>query len=298
MPDETKYIGGPKSDETKAISSRNSTTHGLTARRWINDNEQELFDTTVKALMVDFNPETYIEKMLITKMAECSVRLMRIQKVEDAMFDLASSEANSLIEAVKSIDNNSDRLIPAVQDTITSTWKFDLSSYVKKMQMLIELEEQKFDIISDWSYVENNMPVNTDYICKASVTMNLIIKDFMAREVNQSYFIDVRVSFLGYNESKRDDALTIDEIFKDSHEISSTSLQEYFKNLKIRIINDLQVQTVLRDSTERSQLLKDAAIPDTQKLSLIQRYRTADERQFSKTLGELLELQKRRKESS
>ena len=53
MPDETKYIGGPKSDETKAISSRNSTTHGLTARRWINDNEQELFDTTVKALILN-----------------------------------------------------------------------------------------------------------------------------------------------------------------------------------------------------------------------------------------------------
>ena len=45
----------------------------------------------------------------------------------------------------------------------------------------------------------------------------------------------------------------------------------------------------------RSQQVKDAAMPDTQKLSLIQRYRTADERQFSKTLGELLELQKRRK---
>ena len=61
MPDETKYIGGPKSDETKAISSRNSITHGLTARKWINENEQQLFDTTVKALMVDFNPETYIK---------------------------------------------------------------------------------------------------------------------------------------------------------------------------------------------------------------------------------------------
>jgi len=40
--------------------------------------------------------------------------------------------------------------------------------------------------------------------------------------------------------------------------------------------------------------MQEAAMPDTQKLSLVQRYRTADERQFSKTLGELLELQKRR----
>ena len=83
-------------------------------------------------------------------MSECSVRLMRIQKIEDAMFDLASHEADSLLEAIKSIDNKSDRLIPAVQDTITFTWKFDPISYAKKMQMLIELEEQKFDRISDW----------------------------------------------------------------------------------------------------------------------------------------------------
>jgi len=42
MPDETKYIGGPKSDETKAISSRNSITHGLTARKWINEISSKL----------------------------------------------------------------------------------------------------------------------------------------------------------------------------------------------------------------------------------------------------------------
>ena len=295
MISKTKHIGGPKTNKGKAISSRNSTTHGLTARRWLNAEEQALFDETVEAFNADFDPQTSIEKVLIVKMAECTVRLMRIQNTENAMFDLATNEAGNPIETIKSLDSNSDRLIQDVQDTISITWKFDPSSYARKMQMLIELEGQKLDRISDWSYVENNMSVNTDYICEASIAMNLTIQDFILRESNQSYFIDVRVTFLGHNESQKDDALTIDEIFKDSHKISATSLQEYFKNLKIRIINDLQVQTVLRDSAERSQQIKDAAIPDTQKLSLIQRYRTADERQFSKTLGELLELQKRRK---
>ena len=295
MTSKTKHSGGPNTDKGKAISSRNSTTHGLTARRWLNVEEQALFDETVEAFNNDFDPKTSIERALIVKMAECTVRLMRIQNRENAMFDLATNEAGNPIETIKSLDSNSDRLIQDVQDTISITWKFDPSSYARKMQMLIELEGQKLDRISDWSYVENNMSVNTDYICEASIAMNLTIQDFILRESNQSYFIDVRVTFLGHNESQKDDALTIDEIFKDSHKISATSLQEYFKNLKIRIINDLQVQTVLRDSAERSQQIKDAAIPDTQKLSLIQRYRTADERQFSKTLGELLELQKRRK---
>ena len=93
MSNKKKNSNGPKTDEGKAISSRNSTTHGLTARRWLDANEQSLYDETIKNLIVDFDPQTSIEKILITKMAECLVRLMRIQKVEDAMFDLASDEA-------------------------------------------------------------------------------------------------------------------------------------------------------------------------------------------------------------
>jgi len=82
---------------------------------------------------------------------------------------------------------------------------------------------------------------------------------------------------------------------ENAHKISSSSLQKYLDNLAHNITKDLQVQYILKDLDQRTQQIKDAAIPDTQKLSLIQRYRTADERQFSKTLGELLELQKRRK---
>jgi hypothetical protein len=296
MTNNNKNSNGPKTDEGKAISSRNSVTHGLTARRWLDANEQSLYDETVKNLIVDFDPQTYIEKMLITKMAECSVRLVRIQKVEDAMFDLASDEAGNLLEAVKSIDNNSDRLIPAVQDTISVNWEFNILFYAKKIQMLIEIDNQKLDKISNWSYVESNMSFNSDYICETSIERNIAIQDFIAREANQRDFIVLQTTLFGRDGSnKKDSTLTIDEIFKGTHEISSTSLQKYFKNLKIRLVDDLQVQTVLRDSTERSQQLKDAAMPDTQKLHLVQRYRTADERQFSKTLKELIRLLQMRK---
>jgi len=72
-------------------------------------------------------------------------------------------------------------------------------------------------------------------------------------------------------------------------------LQKYLNKLAFGLSENIQAQLVLKDIDQRTQQIKDAAMPDTQKLSLIQRYRTADERQFSKTLGELLELQKRRK---
>ena len=56
MSNKNKNSNGPKTDEGKAISRRNSTTHGLTARRWLNVNEQSLYDETVKNLIVDFDP--------------------------------------------------------------------------------------------------------------------------------------------------------------------------------------------------------------------------------------------------
>ena len=56
MPNKNKNSNGPKTDEGKATSSRNSITHGLTARRWLNANEQSLYDETIKNLIVDFDP--------------------------------------------------------------------------------------------------------------------------------------------------------------------------------------------------------------------------------------------------
>ena len=80
MTKKDKHSGGPKTGKGKAVSSRNSVTHGLTARRWLDTNEQSLFDETVAEFNADFDPQSSIEKVLIVKMAECTVRLMRIQQ--------------------------------------------------------------------------------------------------------------------------------------------------------------------------------------------------------------------------
>ena len=283
--------GGPKTDKGKEISSRNSMTHGLTAKSWINDDEQTLFDTTVEALTHDFDPQSNIERMLISKLAECTVRLTRIQRVEDAMFDLASSEAGHPYDAIKSLDNNSERLIEPIQETTSIKWKFNPVSYHKKIKMFAEIDDRSIEDIISWDYVEKYMPFNTDYICDTSIVENTAIYNFVAAESDRSNFI----TFKERIESSEDTSLTIDEIFKDAHEISASSLQKYFDNLGDRLIRDLQVQTVLKDVDKRTQQIKDSAMPDTQKLSLIQRYRTANENRFSKSLGELFEVQKRRR---
>ena len=289
MSNKIKYKGGPKSAKTKAISSRNSITHGLTARRWINDNEQSLFEMTVEAFMVDFEPQTYIEKTLITKMAECLVRLMRIQKVEDAMFDLTSIEAGHPEESIKSLDNGSDRLSEAVGLASSMDWQFDLNAFVSKMTVLNEIDRQNIKDVVSWIYVEDNMPIVAYYVNKYCTKENLNLDDFISRETDQPAHQIIRI-VNREDTSYTKESLSYEEFIETTDKISPSSLQKYLNKLAFSLSENLQAQLVLKDVDHRTQQIKDAAMPDTQKLSLIQRYRTADERQFSKTLGELLKL--------
>ena len=64
MTTKTKNSGGPKTDKGKAISSRNSTTHGLTASQWVNNDEQALFNMTVEAFMDDLIHNLILKKFL------------------------------------------------------------------------------------------------------------------------------------------------------------------------------------------------------------------------------------------
>jgi len=293
MPNNTKHKGGPITNEGKAISSRNSTTHGLTARRWLDTNEQSLFDETVEEFIVDFEPQTHIEKVLISKLAECTVRLMRIQNTENAMFDLASSEAGHPEESIKSLDNSSERLTQVVYDTITGDGQYNPVALINKIGLINEIDHQNLSDVSGWTYIEDNMHLTADYIFEKCVKENLGMYEFISRETNQSNTNKVNIIIV--NGSSKEELLPIENILKDTKKIKSSALQEYLEIVVRRLAKDIQVQYILKDLDKRTQQIKDAAIPDTQKLSLVQRYRTADERQFSKTLGELLELQKRRK---
>ena len=293
MTNNNKNSIGPKTDEGKTISSRNSVTHGLTARHWLDANEQSLYDETVKNLIVDFNPQTYIEKMLITKMAECSVRLMRIQNRENAMFDLASNEAENVIEAIKSLSNG-HKLDPRLIDSMATARLGNPTNNPRiiedKVRLMDEIDFQNLSDVSGWGYVEKHMPMVESYINKKCAEEDLDLYSFIFRETDDSINLNKKVILLGVPSPEI-------EVIHGPNKIQSTLLQRYLEQLSRNLGSDIQAQMTLNNVEKRSQQVKDAAIPNAQELNLIQRYRTANERQFSKTLGELLELQKRRKDA-
>ena len=219
MPDETKYIGGPKTDEGRAISSHNSTTHGLTARQWTNNNEQELFNITVDAFIDDFDPQSYIEKALIAKMAECIVRLMRIQKTENAMFDLASSESEHINEIVKSLDNGNidPKLVKTLRAAYLNNLLLDANTINNKTYIINEITSLNLSAISNWSYVEQHMPMTKNYIIDKCTEKNLNICEYINKNDNP-HNLTVRFISAGdplYN----DEPLSNKEITKDIDKI-------------------------------------------------------------------------------
>ena len=219
---------------------------------------------------------------------------MRIQKVEDAMFDLTSIEAGHPEESIKSLDNGSDRLSEAVGVASSMDWQFDLNAFVSKMTVLNEIDHQNIKDVVSWIYVEDNMPIVAYYVNKYCTKENLKLDDFISRETDQPAHQIIRI-VNREDSSYTKESPSYEEFIETTDKISPSSLQKYLNKLAFGLSENLQAQLVLKDVDQRTQQIKDAAIPDIQKLSLIQRYRTADERQFSKTLGELLELQKRRK---
>ena len=74
--------------------------------------------------------------------------------------------------------------------------------------------------------------------------------------------------------------------FKVQREYLIAYINALYRDTKRRAI----LNTTIVDFDNRAQLLQSAALPDGQTLDRIMRYRTALERQFSKTLGELLHI--------
>ncbi len=220
---------------------------------------------------------------------------MRIQQVENAMFDLASSEAEHPDEIIKSLDNgNTDsKLLENIHAAYLNKPQFSPTAIIDKMNLMDEIHFQNLSDVSGWGYVEKHMPMAASYIIDKCIEEDLDLCNFIHREDNNHN--NVRVIIVDSDKSSNESLLSGEEITKDSNKIRSTSLQLYLEQLSRNLGSDIKAHMMINDLEKRSQQVKDAAMPDTQKLSLIQRYRTADERQFSKTLGELLELQKRRK---
>jgi hypothetical protein len=80
---------GPKSLEGKAASSRNATTHGLTASQpLLPDEDPTEYEVLASALYERMAPEAGHEELLVADIVSLTWRLRRLECVEVALFAL------------------------------------------------------------------------------------------------------------------------------------------------------------------------------------------------------------------
>src|SRR5215469_7431008 len=80
---------GPKSPETREISSRNSLTHGFTARKTIvlECESDDAFQEMLAYYAAAYQPGSPVEQDLMNEMVACRWRMQRLRMIEAALLD-------------------------------------------------------------------------------------------------------------------------------------------------------------------------------------------------------------------
>jgi hypothetical protein len=80
--------GGPQTESGKAKSSRNAVTHGV-FREWFDETEQATFEHWRDQLLGEYGHVGPTTKLLVERAAQMMVRLERVRKAEDALYQKA-----------------------------------------------------------------------------------------------------------------------------------------------------------------------------------------------------------------
>ena len=286
---DTKTKGGPVTEKGKQVSSRNATRHGLTAKKWINPEEKQSYRDFHNALIDDYQPRTVMEGTLIEKLADIKVRLERFHCAEDHLFWLAREKAISPDLVVKSFGVDDQAVIDDISD---HAFGIEKTNRPIAEQLFNELIRHDEDDISGWGYIRDNMPLLREYVLNQCKKEKIDIEQLINRyKPKTNQLTPVRIVFSTNNEPE---PLTEEKLnqsgLKVPREHFIAFIKALYKQTKRRSITNY----VIEGFSQREQQLKHAALPDSSEMDRLMRYRTSLERQFSKTLGELLHLIKLR----
>lgn len=286
---DTKTMGGPVTKKGKQVSSRNAISHGLTAKKWINPEERENYQDFHSALIDDYQPQTVMESTLIEKLADIKVRLERFHCAEDHLFWLAREKAISPDLVVKSFGVDDQAVIDDISDHAFGVEKTNRPIAEQLFNELIRHDE---DDISGWGYIRDNMPLLRKHVMTECKKEKIDIEQLISRykpKTNQLTPVTIVISTNNEPEPLTEEKLNQSGL-KVPREHFIAFIKTLYKQTKRRSITNYVIEGFL----QREQQLKHAALPDSSEMDRLMRYRTSLERQFSKTLGELLHLIKLR----
>lgn len=283
---------GPKSEQGKAISSKNAVKHGLTSQ--LNNNELEALAELTNLLTEEHSPEGTIESLLVSDLASIRIKLSRFDRAETAMFNLASIN-DSLINSL--LDSAGIRNVIAREEIINhifndTNFEIDLQSEEIEWCKKTIRTNGRMDAMDDIVKNEILQRLKTDcfkYALEPSDVTTMITKLAVINEeqTGRVWHYDVTDN---PEELKERDVYIDSELIK----LSPSRLVSYVK-AKLEYLTSSQTkQTALTRIRKIHKMMSDASMPSQQELDRLYRYRTTLEKQFTSKLSQLIQLQEMR----
>jgi hypothetical protein len=302
-----KKSTGPKSTSGKLAARKNAVTHGVNAKTFINDTEENYYQTLVQELKVAYPSGNPLVNIQIERIANTKIQLDRVNKAIDATYAYAEKPSIS-DEALMDLLAMSPLERDKAQEICNGELTIDGIMNVRRTRVAAELmhiDTSAFKTHDEFLY-------HTPQLCK------YVIDEASSLKQNIDYYITHNLSkFVNTDEvaeelkrmltkliDKNDDSKEDDPI-EDHYGLPVTPTEEESIK-KVKLENLKMAADAMRKEIDKlaglhykvitfNQLRKAAISPltlDYGYLDRLQRYQTPLNNQLSKMMGELLALTK------
>lgn len=283
--------GGPKTNGGKLISSKNALKHGLSAKRWLDNNEASMYERLLQDLTSEHEPEGVLENIQLERIANCLVKLQRIHNIETDMYKLSQERAEDPEHYMEGFGFNRKQHHQAYVDFGNALIGLHIPPPgADDYEITYDLQKVDSDAITSFIEIEEQMPALYHHIIDECIKRECSIKTYLTCYTRgRKHIPEIKTKLTFEKRQKNKDTL-----LKNSSDIKATQLTEYIQALGREIALYKSLETMVTQYHQHKNLMIGSATPRDSDLAKLNKERTAYDRMLSKSMGELLELQERR----
>ena len=273
-------------------SSMNALKHGLYARKWINPEEQELYDALFNEYCAYYKPVGAPEYALVESIVASRVKVLRFHAIEEANLDLAQSKATDPQHFLDSLGLDNDRMEKEFAALLCGSYRPPEEGLNHEFRK--ELAQTPTHEISGWNYVELNMPLFKYHLITSATNEGLSLPAFIGTKVPKGGLPPVTITYR-VAESSDDEPRSKQKIDLQCDQVEHEALQKYVDRLRFLVGKNYLLLQLAADFHSQISRRMAAAFPTEAKMASLHRARTTEQKLMTQVTGELLELQRRRK---
>lgn len=280
---------GPISNKGKKIASQNAIKHGLTSvdPSSLPKSEQTEFQLALEALQDEYEPQTATEMIMVERVAMLFQKMKRLQRIENTLFEVAKKDASTDEMVFKSlgIKEKNDLMIASLSRMLK---KYDTDEKIYSDEIISELQSISRSASYEPDDFIKDFPHCYQLALEYANNHKMSIQDYLLSTYNPE-----RYSNEIFQRNKKNASLYIST--HNPSEIFPSMIECFLKDLNTKYQNELKLNRAIEDYPAQKELLMNKAMPSDKDMEKLMRYQTTIERQFSKSLSDLIVLIDRRK---